>query len=89
MVSHIHHTVIHLFYFQHDIPTREEQFDFFTNTYDDLEEEQEKRASVMRAGIKELQRRPSTIQASTSTGPETSAEAKVYNLNVRFLTDQC
>lgn len=53
------------------MPSREEQFDFFTNTFDDEGEEEEKRTSAVKAGIKlEAQRRasmPGVSEAQTDT----------------------
>lgn len=53
------------------LPNREEQYDFFTNTFDDEGEEEEKRTSAVKAGIKlESQRRASMAGVSTGDGQQ-------------------
>lgn len=63
-------------------PTREEQFDFFTNTYDDAGEESEQRMSALMAGMKiDSMRRPAPSGGEAAD----TEEKKVGALYIAYL----
>ena len=57
------------------MPNREEQYDFFTNTFDDEGEEEEKRTSAVKAGIKLEAQRSASMAGVPSGDGQTEHEA--------------
>lgn len=61
--------VLCLFTFQL-MPSREEQLEFFTQTFDDEGEEDEKRTSAMKAGIKLHGQRRASMPSTSAAGDQ-------------------
>ena len=63
------------------MPSREDQFEFFTRTFDEEGEEDEKRTSAMKAGMKMHEQRRQSMASGSAAGDQAAEpEPVVSNL---------